>query len=63
MINAKNSQSNKIISNEKSFYNQNLDWHLYLQKHKILNIYKREKYETFRKTIQATKKPRYKNFR
>jgi len=47
----------------KIFYNQNLNWHLYLQKHKILNIYKREKYETFRKTIQATKKPRYKNFR
>ena len=47
----------------KIFYNQNLNWHLYLQKHKILNIYKREKYETFRKTIQATKKPRYKNSR
>jgi len=35
----------------KIFYNQNLNWHLYLQKHKILNIYKREKYETFRKKI------------
>ena len=47
----------------KIFYNQNLNWHLYLQKHKILNIYKREKYETFRKKIQATKEPRYKNSR
>ena len=47
----------------KIFYNQNLNWHLYLQKHKILNIYKREKYETFRKKIKATKEPRYKNSR
>ena len=53
----------RLFLMKKSFCYQNLDWHLYLQKHKILNIYKREKYETFRKKIQATKEPRYKNSR